>query len=74
MYLTLSIIAAAACIVCGIGYQLGRRPDLFDTRRLPTGMRFTPQETSAVAAVIRFNGLVALATSLVTAMAVPFIG
>lgn len=74
MYLTLAIIAVAACMVAGIGYQLGRRPDLFDTRRLPTGMRFSPQETSAVAAVIRFNGLLALAAALVAAMALTVIG
>lgn len=73
MYLTLAFIAAAACIVCGIGYQLGRRPDLFDTRRLPAGIRFTSQETAAVAAVIRFHGLLALGAALVVATAHPFI-
>ncbi|MCO6389939.1 hypothetical protein GTW25_02710 [Aliihoeflea aestuarii] len=72
MYLTLAIIAVAACMVAGIGYKLGRRPALFDTSRLPAGMRFSSQETSAIGAVIRFHGLLAIAGSLIVAMAYPF--
>lgn len=54
----ISILAGILAVIAG--RCLSSRPALFDTPRLPVGMRFTGTEMQAVGTVLRFGGCAAL--------------
>lgn len=60
MFTSITVLTAVSAVI--IGRFLSSRPALLDTPRLPHGARFTEAEAKAVAAVLRFGGLAALAT------------
>lgn len=67
MITSITILAGIAAVIAG--RYLSARPSLFDTVRLPQGMRFTAVEMQAVAAVLRFGGWTALVGLIIATIA-----
>lgn len=68
MYFAAFCIAIAGIAVAILGYQLSLRPGVFARPHRAAALRFTEAETSAVAAMLRFHGLIAIAVALIAAM------
>ncbi|PWK64634.1 hypothetical protein [Aminobacter sp. AP02] len=67
MIVAITVLAGISAIITG--RYLSARPALFDTVRLPSGMRFTTVEMQAVAAVLRFAGWAALVGLIIATIA-----
>lgn len=68
MYLAAFYFAIAGIAVATLGYQLSLRPGIFASPHRAAALRFTEAETTAVAGVLRFHGLIAIAVALIAAM------
>lgn len=73
-YETAFIVIMTGIAIAVLGRFFGLRPALLAGSGWPDGIRFTEAEMAAVAATLRFHGLLILVTGIAIAVAVTVIG